>query len=319
MSYQILVSGLVLGSLYAIVALGYTMVYGIIELINFAHGDVFIFGAFIAIPTIAGTTVFGWHWPGLIPEFTSPTVAQSIVAIGVAMIVAAAFCAVLGVAIERIAYRRLRNSPRLAPLITAIGMSLILENLMFQWQGGGFVAFPDPLTPWAWNFTLNGQQVTITNIQLLVFFGALVLMVMLDLFVNRTNTGKAMRAVAQDREAASMMGINVNRIISLTFAVGSALAGAGAVLYGMDVLSIGFDSGFALGLFAFTAAVLGGIGNIRGAVLGGFFIGIVTAYMDNLGAGLGSGWYDTVIFSILVLVLVFRPAGILGTNTAEKV
>ncbi|HZU14108.1 MAG TPA: branched-chain amino acid ABC transporter permease [Chloroflexota bacterium] len=308
---EILIAGLALGSLYAIVALGYTMVYGIIELINFAHGDVFTFGVFVAIPVL----------DRLINQSAiniSPL--QSLIGIGVAMIVSALLCGILGVAIERLAYRPLRNAPRLAPLITAIGVSLIIENALFQWQGGGLIGFPSTLNVVQYPF-LGGA--TITNVQILVIAVAVLMMIGLDLFVNRTNVGKAMRAVAQDREAAAMMGINVDRIISLTFLIGSALAGAGAVIYGIEISEVGYDTGFTLGLFAFTAAVVGGIGNIRGAMLGGILIGVVISWVDNLGsgasAGAGTEWYDVVVFAILVLILVFRPAGLLGTNTTEKV
>ncbi|HEV3309212.1 MAG TPA: branched-chain amino acid ABC transporter permease, partial [Chloroflexota bacterium] len=281
-------------------------VYGIIELINFAHGDVFIFGAFISIPVI----------DAVINQATgSPTVLQSILAIGLSMMAAATACAILGVFIERVAYRRLRNAPRLAPLITAIGVSLILENAMFQWQGGLPVFYPVVLL--TSNYPFLGT--VISNRQIIIMASAVAMMIGLDLFVNRSTVGKAMRAVAQDREAASMMGINIDFIISLTFFIGSALAGAGAVLFGLLEGSIGFDGGFTLGLFAFTAAVLGGIGNIRGAMIGGLIIGVIQNYVSFLGSGVGTNWYDTAIFSVLVLILVFRPAGILGTNTAEKV
>jgi branched-chain amino acid transport system permease protein len=303
---DILIAGLALGALYAIIALGYTMVYGIIELINFAHGDVFTFGAFIAIPILNRLIN---QTPGNV------SVGQSILGITVAVLVAALLCAVLGVIIERVAYRPLRNAPRLAPLITAIGVSLIIENALFQWQGGLPVFAPITVTTSTYNI-LGGS---ITNIQIMVILAALLMMVGLDLFVNRTNMGKAMRAVAQDREAAAMMGINVDFIISLTFFVGSALAGGGAVFYLIDQGSVGYSSGFTLGLFAFTAAVLGGIGNIRGAMLGGIAIGLITQWVEQLGNGSGTEWYDVVIFATLVLILVFRPAGLLGTNVTEKV
>jgi branched-chain amino acid transport system permease protein len=304
MLVDVIVSGLVLGAIYAIIALGYTMVYGIIELINFAHGDVFAFGAFVAIPIENR----------LINQNSIPTVSQSIVGIGVALIVASIACAVLGVIIELVAYRPLRNAPRLAPLITAIGVSLIIENALAQWQGGQSVYFPFAVQ--TTNYPFLGTQ--ISNVEILVIVGAVLMMVGLDFFVNRTRLGKAMRAVAQDREAAAMMGINVNFIISLTFFIGSGLAGAGAVIYGLDIGSVGYSSGFTLGLFAFTAAVLGGIGNIRGAMLGGLALGIVSQAVDQYVKN-GTEWYDVVIFAVLVLVLVFRPAGFLGTNTAEKV
>jgi branched-chain amino acid transport system permease protein len=303
---NVIILGLTLGALYAIVALGYTMVYGIIELINFAHGDVFSFGAFVAIPVM--TALINQNGGSI-------SVAQSIVGIGVATIAAALLCALLGILIERIAYRPLRNAPRLAPLITAIGVSLILENALFQWQGGLPVFAPQTMT----TSTYTIGSVSITNVQIMVIVAAVLMMVGLDLFINRTNLGKAMRAVAQDREAAAMMGINVDIIISVTFLIGSALAGAGAVFYLIDQGSIGYNSGFTLGLFAFTAAVLGGIGNIRGAMLGGILIGLISEYVDQLGGGRGTEWYDVVIFATLVLILVFRPAGLLGTNTTEKV
>jgi branched-chain amino acid transport system permease protein len=303
---DILIAGLVLGALYAIIALGYTMVYGIIELINFAHGDVFTFGAFIAIPVL--TRLINQNNPSI-------PVQESIVGIVVAVLVAALLCAVLGVVIERVAYRPLRNAPRLAPLITAIGVSLIIENALFQWQGGQLVFAPQAVT--TSHYHILGFA--ITNVQIMVILVAVLMMAALDLFISRTNLGRAMRAVAQDREAAAMMGINVNIIISMTFLIGSALAGAGAVFYLIDLGSVGYNSGFTLGLFAFTAAVLGGIGNIRGAMLGGIGIGLVTAWVQQLGSGAGTEWYDVVIFALLVLTLVFRPAGLLGSTVTEKV
>lgn len=312
---DVLIAGLTLGALYAIIALGYTMVYGIIELINFAHGDVFTLGAFIAIPVLNRL---------INQNNTTVPVQESIVGIVVAMLVAAVLCAALGVAIEFFAYRPLRNAPRLAPLITAIGVSLIIENAIFQWQGGLPVFAPQALQ----TSTYQILGFSITNVQIMVIAVALLMMVVLDLFIARTNMGKAMRAVAQDREAAAMMGINVNLIISTTFLIGSALAGAGAVFYLIDLGSVGYNSGFTLGLFAFTAAVLGGIGNIRGAMLGGIIIGLITSWVQAdspipgghlFRSGGGTEWYDVVIFATLVLILVFRPAGLLGTNITEKV
>ena len=303
----ILISGLILGSIYAIVALGYTMVYGIIELINFAHGDVFTFGVFISTGVI---TRFVDQNALHLDTFTSAYT------IALAMLVSAAVCAALGVVIERVAYRPLRNAPRLAPLITAIGVSLILENGIALYWGGRTFAYPRVLDQ-ANSFSIFGTEVT--NVDILVIVAAVGMMAALDIFVNRSRLGKAMRAVAQDREAAAMMGINVNRIISLTFLVGSGLAGAGAVLYGIDIHGMNYASGFTIGLFAFTAAVLGGIGNIRGAVIGGIVIGMVYEYVSSLNSGVGTAWVETAVFSVLVMILVFRPAGIFGTNTAEKV
>jgi branched-chain amino acid transport system permease protein len=309
-AFSILVSGLALGSLYAVVALGYTMVYGIIELINFAHGDVFAFGAFASI----------WLMEKMDANMADVTYQYSntLLAIGtiaVAMVFAAILCAILGVLVERIAYRPLRNAPRLAPLITAIGASFIIENLLLQWRGGGNVSYPSIVT--LSHSTLFGA--TFGNVDIIAIGGALVMMLVLDRFVNGTTMGKAMRAVAQDREAAQMMGINVDRIITLTFVVGSALAGAGAVIYGMDLGSIGYNMGFTLGLYAFTAAVLGGIGNIRGAMLGGLLIGMVQQFVNTLDNGQGTAWSDPVVFAVLVLVLVFRPSGLLGAQVPEKV
>jgi branched-chain amino acid transport system permease protein len=303
---EILITGLALGALYAIIALGYTMVYGIIELINFAHGDVFTFGAFLAIPVLTR----------MIDQNTLNTPVQnSILGIAVAVVIATVVCALLGVIIERLAYRPLRNAPRLAPLITAIGVSLIIENALFQWQGGGLVFSPQVIQ--ISTYQLFGAS--ITNVQIMVIVVAVLMMIGLDLFISRTGLGKAMRAVAQDREAAALMGINVDRIISLTFLIGSGLAGAGGVFYLVYLNSVGYNSGFTLGLFAFTAAVLGGIGNIRGAVLGGIAIGLITSWVQQLGNGAGTEWYDVVIFATLVLTLIFRPAGLLGTNITEKV
>ncbi|MBV9279860.1 MAG: branched-chain amino acid ABC transporter permease [Chloroflexi bacterium] len=324
-AFGVLIAGLALGALYALVALGYTMVYGIIELINFAHGDVFAVGGYVSLVIMEhlnGDMVANQqfndgknpiHLLGL--TLTADAVWVSIVTIALSMIIAAAICSLLGVIIERVAYRPLRNAPKLAPLITAIGVSFILENLLFQWRGGAIISYPSVLP-------LNFQTkfgARFSNIDIIVIVASLILMVLLDRFVNQTTVGKAMRAVAQDREAALMMGINVDRIIMLTFAVGSALAGAGAVIYGMHEGGIGWNMGFSLGLFAFTAAVLGGIGNIRGAMVGGLLIGMITRFIDALGGGSGTQWADVVVFLVLIAVLVFRPSGLLGSQVPEKV
>jgi branched-chain amino acid transport system permease protein len=309
-AFSILVSGLALGSLYAVVALGYTMVYGIIELINFAHGDVFAFGAFASVWLMEKMDA---NMADVTGQYSNTLLAIGMIAL--AMVFAAVICAVLGLVVERIAYRPLRSAPRLAPLITAIGASFIIENLLLQWRGGSNLSYPSivPLThPSAFGATFS-------NVDIFAIVAALVMMVLLDRFVNGTKMGKAMRAVAQDSEAAQMMGIDVDRIISVTFIVGSALAGAGAVVYGMDLGSIGYNMGFTLGLYAFTAAVLGGIGNIRGAMLGGLLIGMVQAFVNTLDNGQGTAWSDPVVFAVLVLVLVFRPSGLLGAQVPEKV
>ena len=237
-----------------------------------------------------------------------------------------AICAVLGVVIERFAYRPLRNAPRLAPLITAIGVSLILENVGELWKGIGFVSFPQIFPQVFYHI----GPIIITSINILVIAVALILMIGLQLLVTRTRTGRAMRAVAQDREAAALMGVNVDRIIAITFFIGAGLAGAAGLIYGLQFGSTIFYLGFTLGLFAFTAAVLGGIGNLVGAMLGGLLIGIIEALstlicnstQPGCPIGLphgGAAWHEAVIFVVLILILVFRPTGLLGQQTPDKV
>ena len=309
-AFSILVSGLALGSLYAVVALGYTMVYGIIELINFAHGDVFAFGAFSSVWLMEKMDS---NMADVTGQYSNTWLAVGTIALS--MVFAAVVCAILGVVVERIAYRPLRKASRLAPLITAIGASFIIENLLLQWRGGSNLTYPSIVT--LTHPSLFGA--TFSNVDIFAIVAAVIMMVLLDRFVNGTKLGKAMRAVAQDSEAAQMMGINVDRIITVTFIVGSALAGAGALVYCMDLGSVGFNMGFTLGLYAFTAAVLGGIGNIRGAMLGGLLIGIVQQFINTLDNGQGTAWSDPVVFAVLVLVLVFRPSGLLGAQIPEKV
>jgi branched-chain amino acid transport system permease protein len=286
------------------------MVYGIIELINFAHGDVFMVGAFLSL--LAVQAVFG----NTVDAMGNTTLSglSMIGAVALAFGVAMVGCAVLGVVIERLAYRPLRNAPRLAPLVTAIGISFILENGMQLWQGGDTKPYP-PLIPRT-NIYIAGTPVSTSII--IVVVAALILMVGLDLLVNRTRIGRAMRASAQDREAAMMMGVDVNRVIAITFFIGSALAGAAGVIYGMYINSIDWHIGFGAGLKAFTAAVLGGIGNIRGAMIGGLSIGLLEAFVSQQGSGQGIQWAETAVFTVLILVLVFRPTGILGAQLVEK-
>jgi branched-chain amino acid transport system permease protein len=296
-----LVNGISLGGIYALIALGYTMVYGIIELINFAHGDVYTLGTFfsLAILTLLGVT-------GVV---TGPLL---IVIVVVTMLGAMICCGLVGVVIERLAYRRLRNAPRLAPLITAIGMSFILENVMQYWRGPSPVPFPD-LIP---NPDVHLGLVTVATKQILVVVLAVVMMVVLQVFIYRTKLGKAMRATAQDRDAAQLMGIDINTTIALTFLIGSALAGAAGFVSGVYYGSTWFFNGFAAGLKAFTAAVLGGIGNLAGAMLGGFLIGLIEAMTTQL---ISDQWSNVVVFSVLVLVLIFRPSGLLGESLPAKV
>jgi branched-chain amino acid transport system permease protein len=296
-----LVNGISLGGIYALIALGYTMVYGIIELINFAHGDVYTLGSFFALAILTALGVSGEvHGVALVID------------VSIAVVGAALLCGLVGVLIERLAYRRLRNAPRLAPLITAIGVSFILQNIMQWWRGPSPVSFPGVIP----NPTFSLGPLDVTLKQLVVVGLAIVMMVSLQLFVRRTSLGRAMRATAQDRDAAQLMGIDINTTIALTFLIGSALAGVAGFVSGVYYQTTWFFNGFSIGLKAFTAAVLGGIGNLAGAMLGGFLIGIVESFATWL---LGGQWANVTVFAILVLVLVFRPTGLLGEALPEKV
>jgi branched-chain amino acid transport system permease protein len=307
---QELIVGLATGAIYALIALGYTMVYGIIELINFAHGDIFMIGSFasIAIFAILGVTIT-----------SQPVGIVLIVILVLTCLGTMLFTAVLGVVIERVAYRPLRNAPRLAPLISAIGVSLILQDLGKLWNGVADVPFPQIFPKVTYHF----GSVSINSVDIFVVVVACLLMVALQWLVRTTSIGRAMRAVAQDREAASLMGVNVDRIISITFFIGAALAGAAGFIYGLKYGSTIFSVGYQFGLIAFTAAVLGGIGNIAGAVLGGVLIGVIEALATFIPSsvlpGGGSAWTRAIIFGILILILVFRPSGLLGQQTPEKV
>jgi branched-chain amino acid transport system permease protein len=307
---QILIIGITTGAIYALIALGYTMVYGIIELINFAHGDIFMIG------TLVSVAIFGLFG---ISSASQPTGFTLVSILIVTCLGSMLVCAVLGVVIERVAYRPLRNAPRLAPLISAIGVSLILQDIGKLWKGVSFVSFPQ-IFP---QITYNLGPVNVSSVSILVIVVSVVLMVGLSWLVNRTRTGRAMRAVAQDREAAALMGVNVDRIIAITFFIGAALAGAAGFIYGLQYGSTIFYLGFQLGLFAFTAAVLGGIGNLAGAMLGGVLIGVIEALSslvpDSILPHGGAAWHQAIIFGILILILVFRPSGLLGQRTPEKV
>lgn len=288
---QQLVNGLSLGSIFALVALGYTMVYGIIKLINFAHGDIYMVGAYIGYFVITGLHL------GVVP----------------AIIIAMAACALLGVVIEKIAYKPLRHASRITSLITAIGVSLFLEYTMQYFMGAGVRSMPDDVLL---EGVLQIGGVSITYTQLMIFVIAVLLMLLLQFIVKKTKIGKAMRAVSTDPDAAQLMGINVNATISYTFAIGSALAGAAGVLVGLYYNSISPLMGMTPGLKAFIAAVFGGIGIIPGAMMGGVSIGV----LETLVAGYGGSLYkDAVVYVILILILLIKPSGLLGKNEKEKV
>ena len=288
--FQQLINGLSLGSIYALLALGYTMVYGIIKLINFAHGEIYMMGAFI------GYYVTNQFKLSLIPT----------------LLISMAICSVLGVLIEFLAYRPLRKSTRIAALITAIGVSFLIQSLMIYFIGADTRPFPQIIE----NTNYDLGLFTISKIQLMILTTSIVLMFLLQVIVKYTKMGKAMRAVSVDADAAQLMGINVNHTISFTFAIGSSLAAAGGVLIGLYYNSIDPMMGVAPGLKAFIAAVFGGIGIIPGAALGGFAIGIIETFVSALGF---TAYRDAVVYAILIVVLLVRPAGLLGKNVKEKV
>jgi branched-chain amino acid transport system permease protein len=300
------INGLTRGAVFALIALGYTMVYGIIELINFAHGDVFMLGLFISLAwfTLLGVTgaLSAWQLVTLLPLVLVLTMLST---------------ALLNVAIDRLAYRPLRRSTRLAPLITAIGVSFMLENVALLWKGPAPIAYPDIfpsvdiLREW---FGIE-SAIFVTTKDLLVVAAAVPLMLGLHHFVTRTRWGKAMRATAQDRETAQAMGIDVERTILITFFVGGALAGAAGLIQGMYYNIGQWWMGYQAGLRAFTAAVLGGIGSMSGAALGGLLIGFLSAWSDQY---ISARWTNAIVFAILIVVLVFRPHGLMGDRTVEK-
>ncbi len=293
--------GLSNGAIWALIAVGYTLVYGIIELINFAHGDLFMIGSFIAyamIGTIGLTTATG----GI------PLIFGLLVILLIAMV----GCGTLNTMIERVAYRPLRNAPKLAPLITAVGMSFILQNVGLLWLGGSHRGVPDLIESQTTITTILG--VPITHGDLLALFVTVPLFIFLLNFINFSRIGRAMRATAQDPQAARLMGINVDTTISFTFLVGGLMAGAAGLIYALYQTDVWFYSGFTAGLIAFTAAVMGGIGNLKGAVLGGLIIGIIQQISDNR---IGTEWTPAIVFAYLVLILVFRPQGLIGEQTRE--
>jgi branched-chain amino acid transport system permease protein len=303
---QQLINGLTLGSVYALVALGYTMVYGIIGLINFAHGEVVMIGAMIALTVIQALAGASTGLPAM-------------VILGAGAAIAIPACMAIGYSAERIAYRPLRNAPRLAPLITAIGVSIVLQNLALIIWGRGYQTFP-PL----WRVTpYSIAGASITDLQIVIILTATLMMTGLLLLVHKTRLGTAMRATAQNRAVAGLMGININTVISAAFLIGSALAAVAGLMV-MTYYGIGhYQMGFLLGLKAFTAAVLGGIGNLAGAMLGGVLLGVIEAlgagYIGDLTGGfLGSHYQDVFAFFVLIGVLTLRPSGLLGERVGDR-
>ncbi|MBI1174450.1 MAG: branched-chain amino acid ABC transporter permease [Sideroxydans sp.] len=301
---QQIVNGLVQGSVYALVALGYTMVYGILGLINFAHGEVVMVGAMVAL---------------MVVQLLITSALAPVLVLLIALLVAAMACMALGYGIERIAYRPLRNAPRLAPLITAIGMSIVLQNLAMMIWGREYHPFP-ALLPHSPHLLFGA---IINDVQIIIVLVALAVMAGLLLLVHRTRLGRAMRAVAENPGAAMLMGVDVNRVISATFMLGSALAAVAGIMVSVNYGIVHYYMGFMLGLKAFTAAVLGGIGNLRGAMLGGLLLGLIESlgagYIGDLSGGIfGSNYQDVFAFFVLIAVLVFRPSGLLGERVAER-
>jgi branched-chain amino acid transport system permease protein len=318
---QVVVDGLTLGAVYAVIAIGYTMVYGILELINFAHGEVFMTGAFIGTALLLTFTGAGWL-----------SVMPAVVVLIIVLLATGILTGFLGMGIERVAYRPLRNAPKLITLITAIGVSFLLQDIVRFIaeikKGNYIITGPDLFTN---QIKLKTSAIlsqlhdaSFKSTFLVVLVVAIVMMIGLDFFVNRTKWGMAMRAVAQDRDTASLMTINVNKVISVTFFVGSALGGATGVLFAVQYGTIDPYIGFILGIKAFTAAILGGIGNIRGAMVGGMLLGMLEMFAaanlsDLTGGVFGAEYKDVFAFIILIIVLIFKPEGLFGKAVIEKV
>lgn len=301
---QQIINGLTLGSIYALIAIGYTMVYGIIGLINFAHGEVYMIGAYVGITTIVGLPMLGVTAVPLI----------ILVAFLVAIIITSGY----GFAVERVAYKPLRSSPRLVPLISAIGMSIFLQNYVANGQSNKDLAL-QPLISERWTLLTDGNDdfsVTLSALQVIIFVVTIVSMIALNIFIKKSKMGKAMRACAEDIGMAKLLGIDADKVIALTFVLGAALAAVAGVLVALYYGVVNPFIGFIAGLKAFTAAVLGGIGSIPGAMLGGFILGLTESFTS---AYLDTAYKDVVAFSLLVLVLLFRPTGILGKPDVEKV
>lgn len=304
--FQQLINGLVLGSMYALVALGYTMVYGVLNLINFAHGDVLMIGAMAGLTIL---NILDSVMPGL----------PGAVQLAIAIIGAIPVCVIVSVFIERVAYRRLRNAPRLAPLITAIGVSILLQTIAMMIWGRSPMPFPQLLS--SEPLQIGGALISTTQAVLLVL--AAIAMGLLALLIEKTRLGRAMRATAENPRVAGLMGVDANRVIVMTFAIGAALAAIAGVMWAANYSSAQFAMGFVPGLKAFSAAVLGGIGNIYGAMLGGILLGVIESlgagYIGDLTGGfLGSHYQDIFAFVVLILVLTVRPSGIMGERVADR-
>ena len=295
---ELFLGGLTRGSIYALIALGYTMVYGIIELINFAHGEIYMIGAFTGLIVISVLTLLGWN-----------TVAIIVIAALVAMIYSAAY----GFTIEKIAYKPLRGSQRLSALISAIGMSLFLQNYVLLAQTSNFLPFPNLVPDFAF---MQPFEHIVRSTELVIYIAAALVMVFLTFLIKFTRMGKAMRAVAQDRDMAMLVGVDVNRVISFTFIIGSSIAALGGVLVSSHIGQVNYYVGFIAGIKAFVAAVLGGIGSMPGAVLGSLVLGWTESFFTGY---ISSDYEDVFAFVFLVLILIFRPAGILGRSDTDKV
>ena len=300
MFFQQLINGLTLGSVYAIIALGYTMVYGILELINFAHGEIYMLGAYLGIILLAFFTASGLTEQSLLLSLILPSVLSAL------------FCAMYGFTMEKVAYRPLRNAPRLSPLISAIGVSIFLQNYVMLTQGATDKVFPLQLGETVITF----QDVRMTVTQVSIIAVSALMMLTLRLFISRTRIGKAMRATSQDKIMAALVGIDVDTIISVTFVIGAVLAAVAGVMVAVYYGLVNYTIGYIAGIKAFTAAVLGGIGSIRGAMLGGIVLGL----MESMGAAYVSTEYkDAFAFVILIVILLIKPSGIFGTDLPDKV
>ncbi|MEK6690917.1 MAG: branched-chain amino acid ABC transporter permease [Nitrospirota bacterium] len=299
MFFQQIINGLTLGAVYALIALGYTMVYGILQLINFAHGEVYMLGAYLGIIILGFLTSIG---------FTAISLPLAII---ITLVLSMIFCSAYGMTIEKIAYKPLRNAPRLSPLISAIGVSIFLQNFVMLSQGATDRVFPPILKAEGLTF-LNAR---ITYLQIFILIASVLMMVGLHLFIMKTKLGKAMRATAQDRKMASLLGIDIDQVISITFIIGSGLAAAAGVMVAMYYGLVNYFIGYVAGIKAFTAAVLGGIGSIPGAMLGGIILGL----MEALGASyISSEYKDAFAFGLLIIILILKPEGLLGRQVGDR-